>query len=218
MQELAPLAGRPLSPAPGSLRHTYVHSSIDMEIDATPTPPTQQGTPARALMGESRIRTPLPSGPRVEKPVSMPPLAAAPPPMPTLPHIDLIKSGLDTAAARYLSGPCTGRYSAVEALLMCWQDEDGSDALLAMEDLGTVFRECSFSYKILQIPPSSSSVCTNPQRWLSREINDFTEDRDTRDVLKIVYYNGYTFLEDGEMVLARYSTRHTIVVHQLTFL
>lgn len=135
--------------------------------------------------------------------MSMPPLAAAPRPLPTLPHIDFIKSELDTAASRYLSGPHSGRYGAVEALLICWQDEEGPEVLATVEDLGAVFRDYSFSARIVQIPPSSSDACKNSQRWLSREINDFTEDRDTRDVLKIVYYNGCTFLEDGEMVLVR---------------
>ncbi|KAK6065053.1 hypothetical protein SCUP234_12766 [Seiridium cupressi] len=201
LQELAPLAGRPSSPAPGSLRHAYIHDSQEMDIDSTPTPPTAQTTPGRAPLSESRIRTPLPVGPRLEKPISMPPLAAAPPPLPVLPNIDFVKSELDTAAARHLSGPHTGRYSAVEALLICWQDDGGVEVLSAVEDLRAAFQEYSFSCKAIRIPPSSSGVCKNSQRWLSREINDFTEDRDTRDVLKIVYYNGCTSLDDGEMVL-----------------
>lgn len=205
MHELAPLAGRPISPASGHLRHSYIPSPQDMDIDSTPTPPAAQSTPGRTPLSESRIRTPLPSGPRLERPISMPPLAAAPPHLlPTLPNIDFVKSEIDTAASRYFSGPHTGRYGAVEALLICWQDEESPDVLTTVEDLGAAFKDYSFSVKILKIPLSSSEVCKNSQRWLSREINDFADDRDTRDVLKIVYYNGCTFLDDGEMVLARY--------------
>jgi hypothetical protein len=133
----------------------------------------------------------------------MPLLAAALPPLTTLPNIDFIKSELDTAASKYLSGPHTGRYSAVEALLIRWQDDESPEVLTAIEELRSVFQVYSFSLKSIEIPPSSSGLCKNSQRWLSREINDFTEDRDTRDVLKIVYYNGCTLLDDGEMVLSR---------------
>ncbi|ETS80979.1 hypothetical protein PFICI_05981 [Pestalotiopsis fici W106-1] len=203
LQELAPLVGRPLSPASGLVRQSYAHDPQDMDIDSTPTPPMSQTLPGRPPLSESRIRTPLPSGPRLDASVPMPPMAAAPPAITTLPNIDFIKSELDTAASRHLSGPYTGRYNAVEALLICWQEDDESrDVLGAVEDLQKVFHEYSFATRIIQIPFSSSGLCKNSQRWLSREINDFAEDRDTRDTLKIVYYNGWTSVEDGEMVLA----------------
>jgi hypothetical protein len=204
LQELAPLAGRPISPASSLARHSYIHSSQDMDIDSTPTPPAVQTTPGRAPLSDSRIRTPLPSGPRLDSSISIPPLTAATSTLPMLPRIDFIKSDLDMSASRLLSGSHSGRYSAVVVLLVCWQEDEGTDALAAVQELHAVFQEYSYSSRIVQIPFSSSGLCKNSQRWLSRRINEFMEDRDTRDVLKIVYYNGCTSVDDGEMVLARY--------------
>ncbi|KAF3023763.1 hypothetical protein E8E14_014328 [Neopestalotiopsis sp. 37M] len=203
LQELAPLVGRPISPASGLGRHSYTHDPQDMDIDSTPTPPMTQAILRRASLGDSRIRTPLPSGPRLEASIPMPPMATTPPTITALPNIDYIKSELDTAASRCLSGSYTGRYNAVEALLVCWQEDNESrDVLGAVQDLENVFHEYCFTVKVIQIPFSSSGLCKNSQRWLSRVINEFVEDRDTRDTLKIVYYNGCTSVEDGEMVLA----------------
>ncbi|KAI1876163.1 hypothetical protein JX265_000587 [Neoarthrinium moseri] len=202
MQELAPLLGRPISPASNHLRHSYTQDPQEMDIDSTPTPPVHQTTPGRPPLGDSRIRTPLPSGPRPDRTMSIPSLAAAPI-MPTaLPNIDFVRSELETAASRLLSGPHSGRYSTVLALLICWQDDDTSGVFSAVEDLAAVFRDYLFTLEIIKIPPSSSDGCKNSARWLSRTLNDFTENNDTRDVLKIVYYNGCTYLDDGEMVLA----------------
>lgn len=201
LQELAPLVGRPISPASSLERHSYAHDPQDMDIDSTPTPPLTQTIPGRAPLSESRIRTPLPSGPRLEASI-MAPMAVAPSTVTTLPNIDTIKSELDTAASRHLSGPHAGRYSAVEALLICWREDERPDAMVALEDLKNVFHEYSFSTRVIQIPFPSSGLCKNSQRWLSREINAFAEERDTRDTLKIVYYNGCTSIDDGEMVLS----------------
>jgi hypothetical protein len=140
----------------------------------------------------------------------MPALAAAPPPLTTLPNIDYIKAELETNASRILSGPYGGRYSKVSALLICWQDDEEPGTFAAVEELGEVFQKYyHFTFNPIKIPPSSSDECRNSSRWLSRTINDFTEDSDTRDVLKIVYYNGCTYLdENGQMVLARYVSGH----------
>jgi hypothetical protein len=210
MQDLAPLAGRPISPTPSSIRHAFIRDPQEMEIDSTPTPTGLQSTPGRAPLSDSRIRTPLPSGPRLDKPISMPPLAAAPPPLTALPNIDFIKSELETTASRVLSLPHGGRYSNVLVILICWQDDEEPGVPGAVEDLAGIFdKYYHFTFEIIKIPPSSSDGCKNSYRWLSRIINDFTENSDTRDVLKIVYYNGYTFPdENGEMVLARYISQN----------
>ncbi|KAI0126910.1 hypothetical protein BJ170DRAFT_423540 [Xylariales sp. AK1849] len=199
MQELAPLAGRPISPASSSLRHAFSQDPQEMDVDSTPTPPGPQNTPGRAPLSDAHIRTPLPSGPRLDKSISMPPMAAAPPSLTTLPNIDFIKSELETTASRILSGPYSGRYSTVLVLLICWQDDDVPSASAAVEELAEVFeRYYHFAFEIIKIPPSSSDGCKNSARWLSRTINDFTDNSDTRDVLKIVYYNGYTYLDENE--------------------
>lgn len=202
MPDLAPLAGRPISPA-SSMRHGFTQDPQEMDIDSTPTP-VSQTTPGRVPFGDPRMRTPLPLGPRLEKHMPMPPLAAAPPPVMALPNINQIKSELETTASRLLSGPHSGRYSTVLALLICWQDDHDPDVSKTVDELAAVFHEYGFAFEIIKIPRSSSDGCKNSARWLSRLINDFTDNNDTRDVLKIVYYNGCTLLDDNnEMVLAR---------------
>lgn len=206
MQELVPLAGRPISPASNvGLRHPYTQDPLEMDIDSTPTPPAHQTTPGRAPLSDSRIRTPLPSGPRLDKgPMTMPPLPNALS-YTALPNIDTIKSELETTASRVLSGPHRGRYSMIMVLLVCWQDDLDASVVTAVDELADVLGKLyHYSIEVIRIPPSSSDGCKNSSRWLSRTINDFIDHNDTRDVLKVVYYNGGSFLDENrEMVLAR---------------
>ncbi|KAI2777529.1 hypothetical protein F4815DRAFT_495284 [Daldinia loculata] len=208
LQELAPLPGRRISPAPNHaarVRHHFPQDAQEMEIDSTPaTPNNTHNTPGRPPLSDARIRTPLPSGPRLEKPISTSPLAAAPNHFVPLPSIDSIKVDLENAASRILSSPYRSRYSSVCALLIYWQDDEHPGVAAAVEELAGVFdKYYHFAYEVLKIPSSASDGCTNSWRWLSRIINDFTDKSDTRDVLKIVYYNGYSYLDEHrEMVLA----------------
>ncbi|KAK8072571.1 hypothetical protein PG996_005919 [Apiospora saccharicola] len=206
MQELVPLAGRPISPASSNvaLRHSYTQDPQDMDVDSTPTPPAHQTTPGRASLSDSRIRTPLPSGPRLDKAMTMPSLAAGPPSYTALPNIDSIKSELERTASRILSGPHRGRYSMIMVLLVCWQDDMDSNVAATVDELAEVLDKMyHYTIEVIRIPPSSSDGCKNSSRWLSRTINDFIDHSDTRDVLKVVYYNGGSFLDDNrEMILA----------------
>ncbi|KAI0839124.1 hypothetical protein F5Y06DRAFT_266072 [Hypoxylon sp. FL0890] len=206
LQDLAPLAGRPISPAPNHVRHRFTQDPQEMEIDSVPAAPNNaQSTPGRPPLNDTRIRTPLPSGPRLEKPISTSPLAATTTNHYTpLPSIDTIKADLENAAARILSSPHRSRYSSVCALLIYWQDDENPGVASAVEELGIVFdKYYRYAFEILKIPSSASDGCTNSWRWLSRIINEFTDKSDTRDVLKIVYYNGYSYLDEHrEMILA----------------
>ncbi|KAF4911351.1 hypothetical protein CGCVW01_v011433 [Colletotrichum viniferum] len=188
IQDIAPSlsAQRPLSPAPlmNSVKPMYPQDAQDMmEIDS-PTPPGQH------RLSESRIRTPLPSGPRLDKP-------------PMLPGIESLKSDLQTNVSRILSTPSRSRYSSAQALLLYWQDDPDLNVGSSVKELSEVLDQYyRYTFSISPIP-SSSEACKNPWRWLSRKITDFVEDRDQRDVLKIVYYNGHSYLDGNrEMVLA----------------
>ncbi|KAF4478993.1 hypothetical protein CGGC5_v012196 [Colletotrichum fructicola Nara gc5] len=188
IQDIAPSlsAQRPLSPAPliNSVKPMYPQDAQDMmEIDS-PTPPGQH------RLSESRIRTPLPSGPRLDKP-------------PMLPGIESLKSDLQTNVSRILSTPSRSRYSSAQALLLYWQDDPDLSVGSSVKELSEVLDQYyRYTFSISPIP-SSSEACKNPWRWLSRKITDFVEDRDQRDVLKIVYYNGHSYLDGNrEMVLA----------------
>ncbi|KZL73210.1 hypothetical protein CT0861_04264 [Colletotrichum tofieldiae] len=187
IQDIAPSmsAQRPLSPAPvmNNVKSMYTQDPQEMDIDS-PTPPGQH------RLSESRIRTPLPTGPRLDKP-------------PMLPGIESLKSDLQTNVSRILSTPSRSRYSSAQALLLYWQDDPDFSVGSSVKELGEVFDQYyRYTFSITTIP-SASEACKSPWRWLSRKITDFVEDRDQRDVLKIVYYNGHSYLDGNrEMVLA----------------
>ena len=172
----------------------FSHDSQEMEIDSPTSVHHHQ--PGRPPISDDRIRTPLPSGPsipRLEKSLS-------------LPGIESLKNDLQASASRMISTSSRSRYAAVQALLLYWQeDEDGSRVEGAVRDLADTFeKHYGYALQVQQIP-SSSDGTKNSWRWLSRRLNDFVEDRDQRDVLKIVYYVGHTYLDGNrEMVLSRY--------------
>ncbi|RYC63294.1 hypothetical protein CHU98_g2911 [Xylaria longipes] len=208
LQELATLAGRPISPAPSQMRPPpppYAQNSQEMDVDPTPVPPNPQITPGRGSPNETRInRTPLPSGPRIDRHLSIPsPLAASQPPYP-IPHVGSVKHDLESIASKILSTPYRSRYSNVYALLIYWQDEHESNIAGAVEELADVLQKCyHYVHEIVKIPSAARDGYSNPWRWLSRIINEFIDKSDTRDTLKIVYYNGYSYLDDNrEMVLS----------------
>jgi hypothetical protein len=97
------------------------------------------------------------------------------------------------------------RYGTVQVLLLFWQDDDDVSLVHnAVRELADVLDK-QYRYTVqIQTIPSSMDGAKSSWRWLSRQLNDFAEDRDQRDVLKIVYYVGHTYLDGNrEMVLAR---------------
>ncbi|KAI2626416.1 hypothetical protein GGS21DRAFT_275423 [Xylaria nigripes] len=206
LQELATLAGRPISPAPNQMRPPpppYAQNSQDMDIDPPPAQSHSQSTPGRTSPNETRInRTPLPSGPRIDRHLSIPsPLAAS---SYSIPQVGSVKNELESVASKVLSSPYRSRYSNVYALLIYWQDEHEANIVRTVEELADTFQKCyHYVPEIVKIPSSTRDGYTNPWRWLSRIINEFIDKSDTRDTLKIVYYNGYSYLDDNrEMVLS----------------
>jgi hypothetical protein len=194
IQDIAPSlsTARPLSPAPplnniNNVKPIFTHDPQEMEIDSvTPTHP-----PGRPPLSEARIRTPLPSGPRLDKP-------------PSLPGIDSLKTDLQSNVSRIFSNSYRGRYTAVHVLLLYWQDDEDTSVRSAVRELADVFEKHYFYTFQIQTIPSSSDGCKSSWRWLLRKTTDFVEERDQRDVLKIVYYNGYSYLDGNrEMALAR---------------
>lgn len=186
-----PLSGRPLSPAPPlNGRPTYTHDPQEMDIDNSSTP-----QPGRPPSSETRpYRTPLPSGPRPERP-----LAAAPAP----PTLESLKADLQGMATRIMADPWRSRYGFVHVLLLYWQDEPDAEVVRQVDELALVLdKHYHYTFDITAIPASSDG-CQNSWRWLSRKITDLVDNRDQRDVLKVVYYNGHSYLDGNrEMVLA----------------
>ncbi|EFY86342.1 hypothetical protein MAC_07646 [Metarhizium acridum CQMa 102] len=182
-------AGRPLSPASSlsTLQPSFAHETQEMDIDSSPTAHHQ---PGRHPLSEARIRTPLPSGPRLEKSLS-------------LPGIESLKNELQHNVPKILSTTHRGRYNSVQVLLLFWHDdEDATTIQDAVRELAHVF-DRSYHYTFhIQAIPSASDSSKSSWRWLSRRLNDFAEDCDQRDVLKIVYYAGHTCLDGNrEMIL-----------------
>ncbi|KAL6877008.1 hypothetical protein J3F83DRAFT_759356 [Trichoderma novae-zelandiae] len=202
VQDIAPslaAAGRPLSPATplNTAQPMFTHDPQEMEIDATTTlagsaaPGHHHHQPGRPPLSETRIRTPLPTGPRLEKSMS-------------LPGIESLKNDIQNNAARMLSATSRGRYTSVQALLLFWQDDDEQMVVQhAVRELADVFDKYYHYTFHIQAIPSSSEGSKSSWRWLSRKLNNFAEERDQRDVLKIVYYIGHTYLDGNrDMVLA----------------
>ena len=121
-----------------------------------------------------------------------------------MPGVDSLRAVLESHASRIFSTPHRGRYSAAQALLLYWQDDDDEQLSATVQDLADVFdKQYRYTFQRQKIP-SPSDECRNPLRWLLQQITAFADDRDQRDVLKILYYNGHTFLDrNKEMVLAR---------------
>ncbi|KAL3959001.1 hypothetical protein ACCO45_007163 [Purpureocillium lilacinum] len=175
IQDIAPsfAAGRALSPTASlsASQAAYASDPQDMDVDSG-TPSHHQ--PGRPPLSEARIRTPLPSGPRLEKSLS-------------LPGIESLKNELQGNVPRMLSTSNRGRYNAVQALLLFWQDDDDAAIVQgAVKELADVFDKYYHYTFQIQTIPSSSDGCKSSWRWLSRQLNEFAEDRDQRDVLKIV--------------------------------
>ena len=186
-----------MSPGSSSLSNVqpvFTHDPQEMDVDSTSPPPHQPGRPP---LSEARLRTPLPSGPgpRLEKSLS-------------LPGIESLKNDLQNNISRMLSTSSRTRYTTVNALLLFWQEDDEIGAVQdAVSELAGVFDSYyHYTFQVKPIPSSSES-CKSPWKWLSRQLYEFAEDRDQRDVLKIVYYVGHTYLDGNrDMILARYLT------------
>lgn len=180
MHEIAPLT-RPLSPAPSNLNHSLRHDGIDdMEIDPSPiTPATRPGA----------NRTPLPSGPSGKRPSSSTSIAES------------VQADLQNAASKITRSQFRSRYSHASALLLCWNGDECGDVYPAVDELSRVLhRDYHFSVKTCTIPQTESNLW----RFVMSQISDFIGLQDQRDSLKLVYYNGYSFLDaNREMVLAR---------------
>jgi len=194
MQQLAPVSpsGRRLSPSAsliGSAPSVY-HDPQEMDLDSTPS-----HQPGRATFSESRIRTPLPSGPRLDKVIPYTPGAG----------LDSPKGDLQGLASRILADPYRSRYRTVQVLLLYWEDDDDKGAVKeAVDQLSSILAgQYHYTLDIKPIP-SPSENCKSSWKWLSSTITTLVEQNDQRDALKIVYYNGHSYLDaDRQMVLAR---------------
>jgi hypothetical protein len=195
LQELAPLVGRTLSPAPLSSKSVYSQDPQEMDVDNPQTPRAER---LSFHSNDSRVfRRPLPSAPRPDKPSSAPI---------TLPGIENFKTQLQDTIAHVLSDDkIRRRYTTVQALLLHWQDDPDPEVRRTVEELaGVLERDYHYTFEIAMIPSSRVDESGSSSRWLSRKIGDLVDHRDSRDALKIIYYTGNSYLDSRrDMVLAR---------------
>ncbi|KAL2161405.1 hypothetical protein VTH06DRAFT_7966 [Thermothelomyces fergusii] len=187
-------AGPSISPAPASRRLSFAHESRDVDMDTSPT--TRQH--AQPALGEPRIRTPLPSGPRPDnKHVSLPPF----------PGFDSFRADLQGSVDRILASPFRSRYASVSVLLVRWQDDDDPGVQNAMNELAKMLHEIYHYTVQIKTIPSSTEGSGSPFLWLSHVVTEFVAEHNQRDCLTIFYYNGYSYLDaDRQSVLA--SSKH----------
>ncbi|KAH7027696.1 uncharacterized protein B0I36DRAFT_364867 [Microdochium trichocladiopsis] len=199
--------GSPPHHRPGSNIHRRKSSgeSQRMDVDSVSAASKAVAAPTSRLpSSDVRIRTPLPSAPRLDKALSIPPIAAASPGLPPIPKFSSFRSSLEKSVSSILIPGRSRRYVVGHVLLVFWQDDDDAVVSSCVRELCGVLEE-RYAYKCegVSIPTSKSEVCKNPSRWLSRHIDDFMEKHDSWDCLKIVYYIGFSFLDHaGDMVLS----------------
>lgn len=119
--------------------------------------------------------------------------------------MDSPKGDMQGLVSRILADPYRGRYKTVQVLLLYWDEDDEKDSVKeAVEQLASILSgHYNYTLEIRAIP-SPSETCKSSWKWLSSTVNTFVEHRDQRDDLKIVYYNGHSYLDDDrQMVLAR---------------
>lgn len=159
-----------------------------MDVDS---PPFQQG----GFDGPSAPgRTPLPSSPRLPRPANMI----------LIPGQEPFRADLQATATRIATSSVRSRYAHVSVLMVRWQDDEDQSAQGAIQELASVFRE-QYNYTVLDllIPPHSGGK-NNPWLWLAGQVTTFLSTEDQRDILKIFYYSGHSYLgSDRDMVLAR---------------
>lgn len=86
--------------------------------------------------------------------------------------------------------------------MLYWEADDDANVKTSVEQLAAVLTG-NYNYTLhpRAIPPESG--IKSSWTWLSDALNDFMRLNDQPDVLKIVYYNGYSYLDGNrQMVLA----------------
>lgn len=113
---------------------------------------------------------------------------------------------LQSMTSRVFANNSRTPYTSAHVLMLSWKDEVDPSVPDAIRRLAHVF-EFSYGYKV-EVVTIPSTITTpdgprSPWKWLARRVSDFADVRDQRDVLKIVYYSGSSFLDSNrEMVLA----------------
>ncbi|KAK3995395.1 hypothetical protein QBC44DRAFT_25167 [Cladorrhinum sp. PSN332] len=184
---------RNLSPVIPASRLSFSQDQPDMDIDSLPLQQTPFDTPP------APGRTPLPSSPRLHKPINMVPV----------PGQDGFRAELQGSASRIASNPLRSRYAQVSVLMTQWQDDEDGTAKKAIEDLADTLSN-DYNYRVeYTIIPTYSDAKHNPALWLTGKVTEFLLEDNQRDVLKIFYYSGHSYLgRDRDTILASSKQLH----------
>ncbi|KAH6972550.1 hypothetical protein EDB80DRAFT_659592 [Ilyonectria destructans] len=122
-------------------------------------------------------------------------------PSPTCPHLEKTLSLPRVARLTTLN---RDQYTSAEVLLLFWQDDEVPNVQSAVQELADVFNSYyHYTCRVRPIPSNATSRSRSSWAYIWRGFNAFVKDRDQRDVLKIVYYHGHTYLDGNrEMILA----------------
>ncbi|KAK4659582.1 hypothetical protein QC762_111580 [Podospora pseudocomata] len=182
--------GRPLSPAMSKFQSLLTQEPEDMVQIPNFHERLNQMNP-----NDSRIRTPLPSGPRPERPTSLIPVAG----------LESFRVDLQGSASRILASPLRSRYASVSTMLVRWQDdiEDADGSKNDIEELARVLTD-DYNYSVtIKNIPTSGDPSNSSYLWLNREVNTFVTSHNQRDTLKIFYYSGHSYLgEDRDTMIS----------------
>mgnify|MGYP006976755714 CR=1 FL=1 len=185
------LTGSHLGPPPLNPRSSFSQDAQDsMDLD----PMQLQHTAGPTSQSEAaRIRTPLPNGPRLDKPNLTP-----------IPGWESFRTDLQGSVDRILASPSRSRYARVSVQIVRWQADEDIEGRAALMELCKVFKEeYNYAAEIISIP-TSADESKSPVIWLCKKVIDFVEKENHRDTLKIFYYSGYSYLDpDRDTVLAR---------------
>lgn len=104
---------------------------------------------------------------------------------------------------RNFSGSELHRYVSVHALLLSWEDEGLDEVKRVTEDLRAVFEEqYNYTCEVECIPHYPEPFVSS--RWLLDRLGRFNQHMDRPNVLKILYYNGRSYINrDRDMILSK---------------
>lgn len=175
---------KPLPSGPGIPRKVKTVFSLSPDTTKNPNAPVPSTPSPRT------IESP---GPSSFPPTLTPSYSSGPP--------NAVLSGHETS--RVISGSSLHRYVAVHALLLNWEDELSDEVKRVTQELCGVFEEqYRYQCEIFLIP-----YCPEPlesSRRLLEKIGCFNAQTNKPDVLKIVFYNGRSYIDrNREMVLAK---------------
>jgi hypothetical protein len=89
--------------------------------------------------------------------------------------------------------------------MLYWEADDDSSVKDFVEQLAGVLTG-NYNYTLYPKAIPTESGNKSSWTWISDALNDFMRLNDQPDVLKVVYYNGYSYLDGNrQMVLARYA-------------